>query len=494
MIANAYRYIIALLMGLLILNSAKAGNDMDTLRLTLNDAILMAQQNSPSAQSARHQYLAAYWNYRSFKANYLPSVSMSTSPRLNRAINSVTQGDGTNVFVKQNQLLTDVTLTVNQNIALTGGKLFMETSVTRMDELERKTKQFNAQPMQIGYQQSLFGYNELKWAKKIEPLAYEQAKKAYAEAMELVSAQACDVFFDWISAQSNLETARLNYASADTLYRMAQGRYDIGSINESDMLHHEINKLNEETNCMDAEVSLQSATQTLCYYLGIPEDKNIVLILPEDVPDLQVPLDKAMILAMENSPEPESYTLSKLQSESNLAYAKSTAGIKADLYARFGLSQTADNLKSSYKDMDQQEYVSLTISIPILDWGRGRGAVKVARSRRDFTETQAKRSMQDFRQRVQRLVMQYNMQSRKVSIAQRTTLQANQRYNVAKHLYILGRNTMLDLNSSITAKDQAKRSYINSMKTYWSLYYTLRSLTGYDFQYDMPLADLLPME
>lgn len=494
MIANAYRYIVALLIGLFVVNNANAEMDMDTLRLTLQDAILMAQQNSPSAQSARHQYLAAYWNYRSFKANYLPSVSMSTSPRLNRAINSVTQGDGTNVFVKQNQLLTDVSLRVNQNIALTGGSLFVETSVTRMDELERNTKSFNAMPVQIGYQQSLFGYNDLKWSKKIEPLAYQQAKKEYAEALELVSAQACDVFFDWISAQSNLETARLNYAAADTLYRMAQGRYDIGSINESDMLQHEINKLNEETNCMDAEVSLQGATQTLCYYLGIPENKNIVLILPEDVPDLQVPLDKAMILAMENSPEPDSYTLAKIQSESNLAYAKSAAGIRADLYARFGLSQTAGTLKQSYQDMDQQEYVSLTVSIPLLDWGRGRGSVKVARSRRDFAETQAKRSMQDFRQRVQRLVMQYNMQGRKVSIAQRTTMQANQRYNVAKHLYIVGRNTILDLNASVTAKDQAKRNYIYSMKTYWSLYYTLRSLTGYDFQYEMPLADLLPTE
>lgn len=494
MIANVYRYIIALLMVLFIGNNAKAENDMDTLSLTLQDAILMAQQNSPSAQSARHQFLAAYWNYRYFRANYLPSVSMSTSPRLNRAINSVTQGDGTNVFVKQNQLLTDVSLKINQNIALTGGSLFLETSVTRMDELELNTKSFNAMPIQIGYQQSLFGYNDLKWDKKIEPLVYQQAKKVYAEALELVSAQACTVFFNWITAHSNLEMARLNYASADTLYRMAQGRYEIGSINENDMLQLEINMLNAETNTMDAEVALQEATQTLCYNLGIPENKNIILTIPEDVPDFQVPMDKAMILAMENSPEPDSYTLSKMRSESSLAYAKSISGLRADLYARFGLSQTADNLKSSYNDLSQQEYVSLTVTIPILDWGRGKGSVRVARSQKDFAETQAQRGMQIFRQNVQKLVMEYNMQSRKVSVAQRTSTQAEQRYNVARHLYIKGRSTILDLNSAITEKDSAKRNYIYAMQTYWSLYYTLRSITGYDFQYDMPLAELLPVE
>ncbi len=494
MSTDTIKYIIAICLACLSSAMTWASETQDTIKLSLQDAIRMAQENSPSAQGARHQYLAAYWNYRYFRANYLPSVKMYTSPRLNRTINSVTQSDGTSVFIKQNQLSTDVSLEVNQNIALTGGTVFLNTSLTRMDELERETKAFNAMPIQIGYQQSLFGYNDLKWAKKIEPMRYQTAKKSYAEALELVSAQACEVFFNWIAAQSNLEMARLNYSSADTLYRMALGRYEIGSINENDMLQLEINKLNEETRCMDAEVALKECTQTLCYYLGIPENTNLQLILPESVPDFQVPMDKAMVLAMENAPDPDQYALSRVQSESNLAYAKSNAGLRADLYARFGLSQTADNMKSSYKNLDQQEYVSLTISIPLLDWGRGRGSVRVARSQRDNTETEAKRGMQIFRQNVQKLVMQYNMQARKVSVAARTATQANQRYNVARHLYILGRSTILDLNSAITDKDAARRNYIYSMQTYWSLYYTLRSLTGYDFQYDMPLAELLPIE
>lgn len=494
MIFNTLKYIVALIVTLILGANAHAENGADTLRLTLQDAIRLAQQNSPSAQSARHQYLAAYWNYRYFKANYLPSVRMTTSPRLNRTINSVTQGDGTNVFVKQNQLVTDVEVEINQNIALTGGSVFLGTSLTRMDELEKNTTSFNAMPIQIGYQQSLFGYNSLKWDKKMEPLSYQHAKKSYAEALELVSAQTCTVFFDWITAQSNLEMARLNYASADTLYRMAQGRYDIGSINENDMLQLEINKLNAETNTMDAEVELQEATQTLCYNLGIPENTNIILTIPEDVPSIEVPMDKAMVLAMENAPDPDSYALSKIQSEANLAAAKANAGLRADIYARFGLSQTAGDVKSSYRDLDQQEYVSLTVSIPLLDWGRGKGSVRMARSRKDLTETQSKRGMQVFRQNVQRLVMQYNMQARKVAVADRTSTQAEQRYNVARHLYIKGRSTILDLNSAITEKDSAKRNYIYAMKTYWTLHYTLRSLTGYDFQFDMPLAELLPVE
>ena len=70
---------------------------------------------------------------------------------------------------------------------------------------------------------------------------YREAEKNYNEAMELVAAHACTYFFSLVEAQTNLDMARLNFASADTLYQMAKGRYEIGSINENDMVQLEIN-------------------------------------------------------------------------------------------------------------------------------------------------------------------------------------------------------------------------------------------------------------
>ena len=83
-------------------------------KLTLQEAIQLAQASSPEAEAARHTYRAAYWSYRSFRADYLPEVSLSASPYLNRQINKVTQPDGTELFLRQNQLATDLTLSVSQ--------------------------------------------------------------------------------------------------------------------------------------------------------------------------------------------------------------------------------------------------------------------------------------------------------------------------------------------------------------------------------------------
>ena len=142
----------------------------DTLLLDLPATIMMAQRQSPSVQSARNTFLSAYWAYRYHKANYLPSLSLSSSPYINKEVNKITLSDGTANFIKQDQLGADLALKINQNIALTGGSLFMKSSLNRLDELRNKTTVYSSNPFVVGYEQSLFGYNSLKWDRRVEPI------------------------------------------------------------------------------------------------------------------------------------------------------------------------------------------------------------------------------------------------------------------------------------------------------------------------------------
>ena len=104
-------------------------------------------------------------------------------------------------------------------------------------------------------------------------------------------------------------------------------------------------------------------------------------------------------------------------------------------------------------------------------------SVRVARSRLELTQTQSEQAMQDFRLNVQKMVRQYNLQAYRVKIAYRTRETALRRYEVARWLYVQGRTSLLELNTSINEKDNAQRSFISALQTYWSLYYGLRSLT-----------------
>lgn len=480
---------LTLIILLMLTGEIMATHRADTLMLSLKDVISLAQQQSPSAQSARNTFLAAYWNYRYYRANYLPSVTLTSSPYINKEMNKITQSDGTAMFIRQDQFGADLTLKVNQNISLTGGSFFLKSSLNRLDEFQNRSTAYSSQPLVIGYEQSLFGYNSLKWDKKIEPIRYREAKKQYSETLELISATACNHFFSLASAQSELDMARQNYASADTLFRMAQGRYEIGTITENEMLQLEINRLNEETNVMDAEINLREVQQSIRTFLRLEDSAELGLIIPDSVPDFEVSVSKALELALQNSPDPEYYRRIVKESESNLAYAKANARIKADLYVQFGLSQTGADIGQSLSNLMHQEYASVSLSLPILDWGRARGKVKVASSQLALTNTVAEQGMNDFTQNVEKLVLQFNMQARKVNIASLTDKRATQRHSVAMKLFVMGRIGILDLMSAVTEKNNAKRNFIKTMKTYWSLYFTLRSMTAYDFENKVELTN-----
>ena len=114
---------------------------------------------------------------------------------------------------------------------------------------------------------------------------------------------------------------------------------------------------------------------------------------------------------------------------------------------------------------------------------------KEAKSQLALAQTTAEQGMNDFRQNVEKLVMQFNMQARKVGIASLTSRRSTQRHSVAMKLFVMGRIGILDLMNAITEKNVAKRSFINAMSTYWTLYYTLRSMTAYDFEHNTEIAN-----
>ena len=101
------------------------------IELTLQEAVDMARTNSPSAVSARHTFRSAYWSYRSFRANYLPSLTLSSNPDLTRTISKVTLGDGSEKYVSQNMLTVDGELSISQNVSLTGGSFFVQKMCIR---------------------------------------------------------------------------------------------------------------------------------------------------------------------------------------------------------------------------------------------------------------------------------------------------------------------------------------------------------------------------
>ncbi|MEF9930753.1 MAG: TolC family protein, partial [Bacteroidales bacterium] len=154
---------------------------------------------------------------------------------------------------------------------------------------------------------------------------------------------------------------------------------------------------------------------------------------------------------------------------------------KIDLYASFGYSGVNNTFKNAYGGLKDNQVVELGVLIPILDWGKRKGQVKVQESNRDVVESKLKQEQMNFNQNVFLLVENFNNQAGQLDISIEADKIAQKRYNTAIETFVIGKISILDLNDARNAKDAAKKKFIEDMYLYWNYYYNIRSISLYDF-------------
>ena len=470
--------------------SPVSGQQNKSLRLTLDDVVRIAREQSPMAIMAKHRFRGSYWEYRTHVAKFRPSLTLdATLPDLTRSIDKITLDDGTDAFVSRSQADYSTELSLTQNIAPTGGSIFMNSTLERIrtyNVAEGGTKYLST-PVSIGIRQPIKGANSFRWEKKIEPLKYETAKKTYIESLEQVNQRAVTYFFDLALAQVNIQIAQQNYSNNDTLYKISKGRYNIGTIAENELLQMELAFLNAGADLNSARVNLEMNKFQLRSFLGYNENVDLQLIIPDSIPDLDVNVSQALEEAHNNSPTMIDLQRQLLEADQSVAEAKAEKGLTADLFASYGLTQQSDKLSTAYQNNQDQERLRIGIALPIVDWGLGKGQYRMAQSNQEVVRTNVQQAKLDFDQQVMLQVMQFNLQDDQLRIAAKADTVAQKRYNVTKERFYIGKIDVLDLNIALGEKDAAKRGYLSAMQNYWSYFYNIRRLTLFDFERMVPL-------
>lgn len=483
----------------LLLSTTQTSIAQEKKVLTLDEVLELAATQSTNALIAKNRFRSSYWQYRSFKANYLPSLSLSgTVPNYSTTLEQVYKNDEW-VYVNSDLLQANGSLSLSQNIGLTGGSIAINSGLGFQNNLKSELKSIIAEPIaNVRLTQPILKYNSLKWEKKTQPLQYEIAKKTYLTSMEQVNSTAIQYFFQLVLAQINVQIAETNQINSITLYEMSEGRYQLGTIAEDELLQMKLKWLNAGNSLKQATMNLQDLENRMRVFLGFNDNVNIELVIPYEIPMLQVDPEEVLALALENNPEIYQQELTVLQAQSRVAQAKADRGFSADLIASYGVSDQSLSKKNNvanpdygfldaYTDPKISQSVRLTLSLPILDWGKRKGSYQMALSSKELADVQAQQALTTFEADLILDVQKFNLQYEQVMIAAQSDTVAQRMYEVSKARYLIGSSTVLDLNNADTEKDSNRRSYISSIQTFWSNFYALRSLALYDFINKKPL-------
>lgn len=462
----------------------------DTLVLTLADCVRLAREVSVDALIAENQFNNAFWNFRSWQAARRPVLALDgTLPRFDRTILAITQPDGSDLFIQRNQVSSSLNLSLSQEIGFTGGRIFAGSGLQRIDLLGDSTQSsYLSSPFFIGWQQPIFRYNDWQWRRQIEPLKLDQADRVLLESIEEVSIRAVSLFFQLHLAQINRGISATNLANNDTIYKISRGRYNLGKIAENDLLQVELSVLNAQVALAQAENEIANTEARLKRFLRMDDRQPIRLEIPSDLPELRIDPAVALEHARKYRSDVLGFQRQQVEAEQQVAVAKGNNGFSADLFAQYGLNNTAVALGDAYQDPQNFQNVGLTFSVPIVDWGRARSEREIAFANRDLVQSQIELNTINFEQEVILRVQQFNLQSNQVRIAAKADTVSHKRFDVAKARYLIGKTDITDLNIANSEQDQARRAYIAALLSYWNDYYTLRRLTLYDYQMGRPLG------
>lgn len=454
------------------------------LRISLEEAIEIAKDQSPSALVAKHNFLASYWQFRAFRAQLLPSLNLSaTLGNYNRSLVPLQNSETGEInYVANNNMKNSLSLSIDQNIALTGGRVSLFTSLYRLDQFDSGLPAtYNSQPINITYIQPLRTYNNLKWDKVTEPKRYERSKRRYLEQMENITGNVIPLYFDVLQAQQRLAMSSKNYDNTVALYKLTKERYERGMVSKNDVLQLELRVINENLSINDHKLNLDMRMLRLKTYMGYNEHVELELVVPESGPGITLNFDEVLEKAYKNSSFLLDNELELLGAEQEVERNKANTGIQANLNAQFGLTQQGDELGTAYSNPMDQQIVSLGLRLPIIDWGLGKGRVKMAKSRQELIKAQVDQELNEFKQNVFIKVIQFNNQVEQCNLSARADSIALERYENARQRFMDGTIGVTELNNAQNEKDQASNRFISDLGNFWQYYFNIRRMSLYDY-------------
>ncbi|WP_439585145.1 TolC family protein [Dyadobacter bucti] len=466
---------------LILLVSSPVLSQVQTMNL--REVVETAKSQSIASKQAATKKKTNFWQYRTFLADYKPQLSLNgTVPGFTRSYIEVVQPDGTVAFQNVSNNNSMLNLSLSQSIAFTGGTLFVQQQLQRFDDFARNNTRYNGIPFAIGIDQPLFRFNPMKWARKIQPLQYQEGNQQFIASLEQVALDATGFYFELLVAQVNLQIAEKNRSNNDTLYKIAQHKLELGKISQNDLLQLQMGLLTAQKDLASAQQATAVASLKLKMFLSSRDERDLELEIPLEAAEFAINTQIALDEAFANRADAIGFQRKLLEAERDVQFAKKENGLNASLNATFGLTNQGPRPRDVYANPQDREFVELQFTLPIMTWGRNKARTEVAKANREFMQQAVEQDKLTFEQEIFTQVTLLQMLQKQVKLTNLADHIAAERYQIAKERFILSDLSVTDLGIATQEKDIARRDYILALRDYWQSYYSLRLLTLYDFE------------
>ncbi len=460
--------------------------------LHLHDALNVYVYNTTYVKTQRLAFENAVMEYDNFKKSMLPSLSLNFTPvsfnHSMRLLQNYITGEYNNVEEYSNTISGGLSLV--QKVPLTGGVFMVSSNLNFLNEYTNGKQSFSSAPIYLSYSQPLFGGGKsMSFEKTMFNLRNKVAIKDFCTSISTEQQKILALYLDAYSNKMDIHFYSKIVSIGDSVLMHTKVRKDIGKVTEYDYnqieLQHIDNQMALEKSLYAYKSSIRLLENELALY-----DIELGELTMTNFP-MQIDEETVLNLVYKNNPQYQQLEIERINAEYTLHLAKTNNRFNADISLSYGLNQYATTFKDAYYRPDRQQAASVTLSIPVFQWGITRNKLRIAQNNYQTVLLGQESALKNFKKEIQDYVFDYNMSRELIDVADKKYHLSAQQYLFASQKFKLGKMAAIELTNANKDFLQAKQNYISVLKSLFISYYKIRHISLHDFIEDKDLMDLI---
>ncbi len=463
--------------------------------LTLEEALKIAETNSPTMKKTRLSLVRSQENLNAQKASLKSSFSLSINPigySQQRTFNELISEWNSTKTTESYSLFT-----VSQPILLTDARVSLTNRFGYTDsysEYSDKTTKGFSNNLSLSLDQPLFTYNRTKLQLRELELALENSQLNYAMQLLSLENMVTQGFYYVYQQQQSLEIARQAYQNMMQSHEVIKNKVDAGISPREEMYQAELNLATTKSDYENRQVSLDNAKDDFKIMIGMSLYDDLIVLPNIAVDTISIDIAFAIDQGLANRMELRQRKISIEESEFDLIQTKSLNEFRGSLGLSVGLFGDNEEFGNVYDNPTDNETVSLSLVIPLWDWGERKSRIKASEANIETANISLEEEQNDIILSIRKVYRNLLNLRNQIEIARQNVTNAQLTYDLNLERYKNGDLTGMDLNIYQNQLSEKQLSHTNSLIEYKLELLKLKIQALYDFENRKPVSPVMSLE
>ncbi|MFC1485482.1 TolC family protein [Candidatus Latescibacterota bacterium] len=478
--------------------------------LTLDQAIGIALQQGYQMKTLTLNLLSAEQNYLSAKYRFRTNVNMDFSlPSWSERLSPVQVPNALPIYNSVGSMQYLGQLSINQPLP-TDGTLTLssqayqskETNFIASTEEELKQKVF-VSSLSLRLTQPLFTYNRLQTSLRRAELNYESSNLSLKRTQLDVVYQVNQAFFNLYRQTRTFEINQETLNQRQEAYDLARLKYEAGLIPEVEALQMEVDLADAQATFYQTESDLQRQKDSFKQTLGLELSDEVGVDTEIVYKHFDIDMEKAVQFGLENRYELRENEITLELRRISVIETDAQSEISANLTASYDFTgrsdqtlpvstSTRDLFDSSIDDLERRPAnrgITLTVSLPVWDWGVNKAQVASAEANLRRAELDMAEEQKTIENGVREVVRSVISAENRMVVLEKSQEVAQRNYDISLERFSNGEITSQDLALDSNRLSSARLSYLNAYITYNLAVANLKRQTLWDFEKNVSLVE-----